>query len=45
MLTQIVENVPVHQMPSVGLARAAPLADSGSSSAGPEVGYSLDERP
>lgn len=45
MLTQIVKNVPLYQMPSLGLARAVPLADSGPNSTRPEVKYSLAERP
>lgn len=45
MLTQIVENVPLYQVPSLGLARAAPLADSGPKAAWPEVEDNLAERP
>lgn len=41
MLTQIVENVPLYQVPSLGLVRAVPLADSGPNATWPEVEDSL----
>lgn len=45
MLTQIVENVPLCRVPSLGLARAASLADSSPNATRPDVEDSQAEGP